>query len=76
MILKKVSELDERFNEQADELRETRSILLNSSIMHISQDNDELKKAVRIADNELKIIMLIDQVSILVIRYVIFHVDC
>ena len=50
------------FLQQADLLQDTRSLLINSSIMQISQDNDELKQSVRIADNELKIIMLTDQV--------------
>ena len=52
------------FLQQADLLQDTRSLLINSSIMQISQDNDELKQSVRIADNELKIIMLTDQVKV------------
>ena len=51
------------FLQQADLLQDTRSLLINSSVMQISQDNDELKQSVRIADNELKIIMLTDQVQ-------------
>ena len=59
----KLSYLDGMFNSQADLLEDTRSLLINSSILHIHQENQELKQSVRIADNELKIIMLIDQVS-------------
>jgi hypothetical protein len=51
------------FENQSELLHNTRSMLINSSIMQITQDNDELKQSVRIADNELKIIMLTDQVS-------------
>ena len=58
----KLSYLDGMFNSQADLLEDTRSLLINSSILHIHQENQELKQSVRIADNELKIIMLIDQV--------------
>ena len=61
----KLSYLDGMFNSQADLLEDTRSLLINSSILHIHQENQELKQSVRIADNELKIIMLIDQVSTL-----------
>lgn len=53
------------FGQQADLIEDTRSLLINSSIMQISHDNDDLKQAVRIADNELKIIMLIDQVEMI-----------
>ena len=56
------------FLQQADLLQDTRSLLINSSIMQISQDNDELKQSVRIADNELKIIMLTDQVHRIKVR--------
>ena len=55
--------MESKFQAQSELLQDTRSLLLNSSILQIRNDNDELKQAVRIADNELKIIMLIDQVS-------------
>ena len=60
--MEKVLDLNEKFIKQEDQIEDTRRLLLNSSILQITNDNDELKKAVRIADNELKIIMLIDQV--------------
>ena len=63
------------FLQQADLLQDTRSLLINSSIMQISQDNDELKQSVRIADNELKIIMLTDQVHRIRITKMIFLVQ-
>lgn len=50
------------FMNQAELIEDTRSLIINSSILQISQDNDELQQSVRIADNELKIIMLTDQV--------------
>ena len=61
-VLSNLTYLNNMFLQQADLLQDTRSLLINSSIMQISQDNDELKQSVRIADNELKIIMLTDQV--------------
>ena len=61
-ILSNLTYLNDMFLHQADLLQDTRSLLINSSITQISQDNDELKQSVRIADNELKIIMLTDQV--------------
>ena len=61
-ILSNLAYLNDMFLNQADLLQDTRSLLINSSIMQIGHENDELKQSVRIADNELKIIMLTDQV--------------
>ena len=43
-------------------LHETRSILLNTSLSKVKAENDELRQSVRIADNELKIIGLREEV--------------
>ena len=59
----KLTYLDGMFNSQADLLEDTRSLLINSSILNIHQENQELKQSIRITENELKIIMLIDQVN-------------
>ena len=67
----KLSYLDGMFNSQADLLEDTRSLLINSSILHIHQENQELKQSVRIADNELKIIMLIDQVRTFPMHFIL-----
>ena len=69
-VSEKLNYLTGMFNSQADLIQDTRSLLINSSIMHISHDNDELKQSVRIADNELKIIMLLDQVKFLKIHFI------
>ena len=50
-------------DEQAELLHNTRSLLINSTILRLRKDNDELRTTVRIADNEMKIIMLTDQVK-------------
>ena len=47
---------------QEKELHETRSILLNTSLSKVKAENDELRQSVRIADNELKIIGLREEV--------------
>ena len=57
--------LTRMMDEQAELLHNTRSLVINSSILHLRKDNDELKQSVRIAENEMKIIMLTDQVIIL-----------
>ena len=41
-VLQKLIDLNERFNDQADLIQDTRSLLLNSSILQISHDNDEV----------------------------------
>ena len=61
-ILSNLAYLNDMFLNQAELLQDTRSLLINSSVMQIGHENDELKQSVRIADNELKIIMLTDQV--------------
>ena len=43
-------------------MHETRSILLNTSLSKVKAENDELRQSVRIADNELKIIGLREEV--------------
>jgi hypothetical protein len=40
--MQKLIDLNERFNDQADLIQDTRSLLLNSSILQISHDNDEV----------------------------------
>ena len=47
---------------QENALHETRSILLNTSLSKVKAENDELRQSVRIADNELKIIGLREEV--------------
>ena len=47
---------------QENGLHETRSILLNTSLSKVKAENDELRQSVRIADNELKIIGLREEV--------------
>lgn len=61
-VVSNLTYLNEMFMNQAELIEDTRSLIINSSILQISQDNDELQQSVRIADNELKIIMLTDQV--------------
>ena len=41
-VMQKLIDLNERFNDQADLIQDTRSLLLNSSILQISHDNDEV----------------------------------
>ena len=53
---------------QEKALHETRSIVLNTSLSKVKAENDELRQSVRIADNELKIIGLREEVRILFIR--------
>ena len=49
-------------------LHETRSILLNTSLSKVKAENDELRQSVRIADNELKIIGLREEVIFLILN--------
>ena len=53
-----------RLNAQEDLLHETRSLILNTSVSKVKAENDELRQSVRIADNELKIIGLREEVSV------------
>ena len=74
-ILSNLAYLNDMFLNQADLLQDTRSLLINSSIMQIGHENDELKQSVRIADNELKIIMLTDQV-LCILKNMIYCLFC
>ena len=50
--------------DQEQLLHKTRSTLLNTSLSNVKAENDELRQSVRIADNELKIIGLREEVSL------------
>ena len=69
-----LTDLYTKLGVQENGLHETRSILLNTSLSKVKAENDELRQSVRIADNELKIIGLREEViffdvTILHIKY-------
>ena len=63
-----MTDLYTKLGMQEKALHETRSIVLNTSLSKVKAENDELRQSVRIADNELKIIGLREEVRILFIR--------
>ena len=60
-----LSDLYTKLADQEKLLHKTRSTLLNTSLSNVKAENDELRQSVRIADNELKIIGLREEVSLL-----------
>ena len=60
-----LTDLYTKLADQEKLLHETRSTLLNTSLSNVKAENDELRQSVRIADNELKIIGLREEVSLL-----------
>ena len=63
-----MTDLYTKLGMQEKALHETRSIVLNTSLSKVKAENDELRQSVRIADNELKIIGLREEVRIPFIR--------
>ena len=60
-----LTDLYNKLAQQEKIVHETRSSLLNKSLTNVKAENDELRQSVRIADNELKIIGIREEVRIL-----------
>ena len=63
-IRNNLTHLYEKLDNQEELLHKTRSILLNTSVSNVQKENNELRQSVRIADNELKIIGLREEVGV------------
>ena len=58
-----LTDLYTKLAEQENAIHQTRSIILNTSLINVKAENEELRQSVRIADNELKILGLRQEVS-------------
>ena len=57
-----LTDLYTKLAEQENAIHQTRSIILNTSLINVKAENEELRQSVRIADNELKILGLRQEV--------------
>ena len=58
-----LTDLYTKLAEQENAIHQTRSIILNTSLINVKAENEELRQSVRIADNELKILGLRQEVN-------------
>ena len=61
---KQVASFGKKLEMQRLEFSESRNRFLNSSLLKVERENDELRQSVRIADNELRIMLHEEEVFV------------
>ena len=63
MLQKQVSQLGDKLEHERFLLSQVRQQFMNSSLARVEQENDELRQSVRIADNELRLMLHEEEVG-------------
>jgi len=62
-LSQKLADLGSKLETQQTQFSEARNLFINSSLTKVEKENDELRQSVRIADNELRIMIHEEEVK-------------